>query len=94
MKQINLGNLSVFVMSIILGIVAAFAYESLAGPIGVNIFKRDALIINGYKLHHSLYGILFLGIGYVNKNLFLAGFGVGIIIQHTFTDGFRFVQKM
>ncbi len=83
-----------FLVSFVLGIVSAYLYESLAGAIGVNVFKKDALIVYGYKLHHSLYGVLFLALGYMNKSVFLAGFGLGIITQHTFTDGFRFIQKV
>jgi len=83
-----------FIISFILGIISAFAYESLASLVGKNIFHKEALVINGYKLHHSLYGVLFLTLAYVNRNMFLAGFGLGIITQHTLTDGFRFIQKM
>ena len=82
------------ISSFVLGVIAAFLYESLAGIIGKNIFNKEALMIYGYKLHHSLYGVLFLVLAYVNRNVFLAGFGLGIITQHTLTDGFRFIQKM
>jgi hypothetical protein len=81
-------------ISFVLGIISAYVYESLAGIVGNNIFSKEALVIYGYKLHHSLYGVLFLVLAYVNRNVFLAGFGLGIITQHTFTDGFRFIQKM
>ena len=81
-------------ISFVLGVISAYVYESLAGIIGKNIFNKEALVIYGYKLHHSLYGVLFLVLAYVNRNVFLAGFGLGIITQHTFTDGFRFIQKM
>lgn len=81
-------------ISFLLGIVAAYLYESLAGLVGKNIFNKEALIVNGYKLHHSLYGVLFLVLAYINKNTFFVGFGLGIIAQHTLTDGFRFIQKM
>ena len=81
-------------ISFVLGIISAYVYESLAGIVGKNIYNREALVIYGYKLHHSLYGVLFLVLAYVNRNVFLAGFGLGIITQHTFTDGFRFIQKM
>lgn len=81
-------------LSFILGIIAAFVYESLAKPIGVNIFKKEALIVSGYKLHHSLYGIFFLLFSLLSKKYFFLGFGLGIIFQHTITDGFFFVQKV
>lgn len=81
-------------ISFMLGIICAYVYESLARIVGKNIFNKEALVIYGYKLHHSLYGVLFLVLAYVNRNVFLAGFGLGIIAQHTLTDGFRFIQKI
>lgn len=83
-----------FFVSFILGIVVAYIYEVFGRMIGINVFKRDALIISSYKLHHSLYGVLFLMLANINKSIFLTGFGLGIIVQHTFTDGFRFIQKI
>lgn len=83
-----------FISSFVLGVILAFIYESLAGIIGKNIFNKEVLVVYGYKLHHSLYGVLFVVLAYVHKNVFLAGFGLGIIAQHTLTDGFRFIQKM
>lgn len=83
-----------FITSFVLGVILAFIYESIARTVGKNIFNKETLVIYGYKLHHSLYGVLFLVLAYVNRNVFLAGFGLGIITQHTFTDGFRFIQKM
>lgn len=81
-------------MSFILGIIAAFVYESLAKSIGINIFKKEALIVSGYKLHHSLYGVFFLLFSLVSQKYFFLGFGLGIIFQHTITDGFLFFQKV
>jgi hypothetical protein len=81
-------------ISFILGIVSAIIYESLAKIIGVNVFKKEALVVSGYKLHHSLYGVFFLLFSLVSKKYFFLGFGLGIIFQHTVTDGFLFVQKV
>lgn len=80
--------------SFILGIVSAYLYEFIAGFIGRNIFNRYSLVVGGFKLHHSLYGVLFLILAYLNKNAYLAGFALGIIVQHTFTDGLKFIQRI
>ena len=40
-----------------------------------------------------LAGLISLSIYGANKNVFFLGFGIGIILQHTLTDGFRFIQK-
>ncbi len=86
--------MKIFFLSFILGILFAIVYESLALVVGINIFKKEALIISGYKLHHSLYGVFFLLISFVSKKYFFLGFGLGIIFQHTLTDGFRFIQRV
>lgn len=73
-----------------LGFAIAWFYEYFT----VNILKKDALIFLGWRLHHSLYGLIciLLGIGF-NKNVFLVGFGIGILVQHAITDGFWFITK-
>ncbi len=74
--------------SVILGFISAFIWEFFSGK----IIHQTALILYGYRLHHSLYGIASILYGTTNKNHFLIGFGIGIIIQHTLTDGFRFIS--
>lgn len=77
------------IISIILGYIIAHLYERVI----VMATKKDALIIKGYRLHHSLYGTAFLVLGFLSQNIIAIGLGVGIIVQHTLTDGFRFVSK-
>jgi len=58
-------------------------------------------VLFGYHAHHSIYGVLFIIasiIFYLNKDIpdsiFYFSFGVGIIIQHTISDGrFIFIEK-
>ncbi len=69
--------------------LVAWLYEFTA----INLFHKTSLIILGYRLHHSLYGVLFIVLSLINKNVFLLGFGIGIIVQHTVSDGFRFLSK-
>lgn len=71
-----------------IGIILATSYELLA----LKVFKKQALIIFGHRLHHSLYGLLFIAVGYfvLTELTFL---GCGIIAQHSFTDGFKFITK-
>ena len=66
-----------------------------------NRYYRHHEILFGYHAHHSVYGLLFIIAGvifYFNKNisdsLLYISFGVGIIIQHTLSDGhFVFIEK-
>jgi len=83
-----------FIISFILGVLSAFVYEFIARTIGINVFRKESLVIIGYKLHHSLYGLLsFILFGITQKSFFF-GFGLGIIFQHAVTDGFFFVNKV
>lgn len=78
-----------FLISSLFGIILAYAWEYFC----TKVIKKTSLIIYGYRLHHSLYGLLFVFIGFLNQNILLFGMGVGILIQHTTTDGFRFISR-
>ncbi len=82
-------------ISFVLGMASAFIYENLP------FFKftgRKALIISGYRLHHSLYGVLLiltavLDIFPVNNSILISA-GLGIIFEHYLTGGgLDFVTK-
>lgn len=83
-----------FVFAFVLGFVAAYVYEVVAFNAGRQILKMDdpGLIIYGYRLHHSLYGLVFLVLWAAHRKEFYLGFGLGIIAQHMMYDGFRFVS--
>ena len=83
------------ILAFILGFIAAYVYEILAYSVALRVFHQNnpGLIIGGYRLHHSLYGILFLILGAAHKKEFYLGFGLGIIVQHTMYDGFWFISR-
>jgi hypothetical protein len=72
-----------------LGFVIAWFYEATM----LQLFGGQGLIIGGYRLHHSLYGLLFILLGIFTHRSTLMSFGVGIIVQHTATDGLWFLTK-
>jgi len=76
-------------ISIIVGYVLAHVYEKVA----VVVSRNRPLVVCGYRLHHSLYGILLVGLGYWYQQPLVYGVAIGIIMQHTITDGFRFISK-
>ncbi|VVA44473.1 conserved hypothetical protein [Candidatus Roizmanbacteria bacterium] len=88
-------------MSIILGFVFGYVISEVYERIGLNITKKlriTGLIIFGYRLHHSLYGLLIIIIGLLFNNstnpLLLISIGLGNITQHYFSgDGFVFITK-
>lgn len=83
-----------FILSILLGIIVAFLYENVARIFGTKVLHKTELVIWGFKLHHSLYGLISFAIYGINRDIFFLGFGIGIILQHSLTDGFRFIQKI
>lgn len=77
------------IIGLILGVLIAHGYENL--PLR-KIFKREALVICGYKLHHSLYGVILIIITFMSNikpttAVILISIGVGIIFQHYLTGG-------
>lgn len=74
------------------GFAFAFLWEITTPGIGYLAHQ------GGYHFHHSLFGLLaFLFVPLFrndfNKTLFIAGFGLGVILQHTIKEGFVFVTK-
>ena len=82
-------------LGIIFGCIFAFIYETIM-PM---ITRKESLVIKGYKLHHSLYGMLLIVISIIfeyelSLKVFLFFFGTGIIVVHYITGGgFDFVTK-
>lgn len=81
-------NTTQVIISFILGVIFAYVYENL--PF-YKFTGKKALIISGYKLHHSLYGLLLILIAMLNifpiNNLLLISAGLGIIFEHYLTGG-------
>ncbi|EKE13772.1 MAG: hypothetical protein ACD_12C00827G0002 [uncultured bacterium] len=88
-------------MSIILGFIFGYIVSEAYERIGLNFTKKmgiTGLIVFGYRLHHSLYGLIIIIIGLLFNNLtnplLLISIGLGNIIQHYFSgDGLVFITK-
>lgn len=76
-------------LSCISGIILAYLWEYIC----IHLIKKTSFIIRGFRFHHSIYGLIFIASGIVFRNATILGIGLGIIVQHTITDGFRFVSK-
>ncbi len=81
------------IMTFLLWLISGIALATLYEYFVPKFFKKDALIISGYRLHHSLYGLAGIILGLSLQNNHLLALGIGILIQHTATDGFRFLSK-
>lgn len=74
------------VEGLLLGVGCAFIYENLPFEKVVGIKK---LVIGGYKLHHSLYGIILITSSFIFRDnaIFLVSIGLGVIFEHYLTGG-------
>lgn len=80
--------ISKFILGFAIGMAFAAIYENLPFQ---ELFHKKALTIFGYKLHHSLYGIIViifaLFSGDISSKILLVSAGIGIILQHYLTGG-------
>lgn len=93
MYLILIFSLFTAITSFIVGCIGAFIYENL--PFS-KIFGIKKLVIRGYKLHHSLYGLLLVLIALLfrENSIFLVASGLGVIAEHHLTGGgFDFITK-
>lgn len=80
-------------LSFIIGILFAYIYENL--PFS-KVFGVKKLVINRWKFHHSLYGVLLIlsAFYFQEKFTILCSSGVGVIVEHYLTGGgFDFITK-
>lgn len=88
-------------MSIILSFVFGYLISHIYEQIGLSLTKKikvSGLIVFGFRLHHSLYGLSAIIIALVFYNsstsLLIISAGLGNITQHYFSgDGFVFITK-
>lgn len=53
-------------------------------------------IIKGYHFHHSMFAVPAFFIAFFTQEIItvvLIGLGIGIITQHTYREGFKFITK-
>lgn len=87
--------ISLVISGFILGCICAYIYEK-AMPV---ISKKQSLIISGYKLHHSIYGLVLVLMSFLltdntETRVFLIASGIGVIFEHYKTGGgLDFVTK-
>lgn len=91
------------VISVLFGIILTYLFELILKSNKTFKYRyyNHHKIIWGYHVHHSTYGLVFMLVGvvlflYGNENSALDAFlfGLGIIIQHTNSDGrFVFIEK-
>lgn len=89
----NSGIIGELILGLIVGILIGYIYEFIMFRVG-KAFNKSKIVISKYKLHHSLYGLLFTILGLGTHSVLIISLGVGIVMQHTISgDGFVFITK-
>ena len=91
--MINL--LKFLLVGFLLGYLFALFYEKCFLLIEKKKNKKPYVIIKGYHFHHSIYGLIAILFSIIFASGLLFGFGLGIIIRHTydFEGKFTFIEK-
>lgn len=82
------------IFGFIVGFILTKFYEWVYLILNKKLKKQIIVKLKGFHIHHSIYGLFFIGLSTGLKNLFLLGIGLGIIVQHTIFDKkFTFIDK-
>jgi len=86
-----------YITIFIISILSGFGFGDYVIAKKAKRFHRRGYI-RGFHIHHSVYGVtvfFFLPLTLHNfiETVFLSGFGLGIIIEHTFHEGFKFITR-
>lgn len=93
--------MQLIVIGLLLGLILTLIFEKIS--LSNKELKKlwdNPKTIKGFHIHHSVPGLIIFLFGTylflinIEKGLFLIGFGIGIIIVHTITDGrFIFIER-
>jgi hypothetical protein len=68
------------------GVLIGFIYE-LGYRITARMLRRGLVLrIKGFRIHHSLFGLIIILISLVIREYFLLALGFGIIVQHILVE--------
>ncbi len=82
------------VLAFLLGVLSGFAL----GEVWVLMTDRydKKSFFKGYHFHHNLFAVPLFLIAFFTQEVIavvLLGSGIGLIIQHTYREGFKFITK-
>ncbi|PIY80353.1 MAG: hypothetical protein COY80_03300 [Candidatus Pacebacteria bacterium CG_4_10_14_0_8_um_filter_42_14] len=81
--------MSRFLLSILLGFIAAYLWDFFCSQ----VIKQTSFIILGYRLHHSIYGLVSILFGAVNRNQFLKQDELSLILNQIVTECIELKNK-
>ena len=82
------------IVGILAGYLFTILYEFCFDFIHKKTKKEPIVRLYGLHFHHSIYGILLIFVFIITSNLFILGFGLGIIIRHSQDEKkFTFIDK-
>ena len=73
-------------LGLLAGIAAGFVYELGYRIVARKLKRKPVFRIKGFRIHHSIYGIIIAAVSLWTRDYFLLSLGIGIIIQHIFIE--------
>jgi len=70
------------ILGLLAGIAAGYVYEMGYRIVARKLKRKPVFRIKGFRIHHSIYGIIIAAVGLWLKHYFLISLGIGIVIQH------------
>jgi len=85
---------STLIIGFLIGFSMTFIYELTHGFLGNKIKKEIKVVIKGFHLHHSIYGLILFIFCLMYSSPFLFALGLGTIARHTHSEKkFTFIDK-
>jgi len=88
-RDIALLSMSIYLqifLGLVAGIAAGFIYELGYRIVARKLKRKPVYRIRGFRIHHSIYGIIIAAVSLWIRDFFLLALGIGIIIQHILVE--------
>ena len=73
-------------LGLLAGIAAGYVYEMGYRIVARRLKRKPVFRIRGFRIHHSIYGIIIAAVSLWMREYFLLTLGIGIIIQHILVE--------
>ena len=74
------------ILGLLAGIAAGYIYELGYRIVARNLKRKPVFRFRGFRVHHSIYGIIIAAVSLWMREYFLLSLGIGIIIQHILVE--------
>ena len=73
-------------LGLLAGIALGFVYEMGYRIVARSLKRKPVFRIKGFRIHHSIYGIIIAAVSLWMREYLLLSLGIGIIIQHILVE--------